>query len=210
MVPLFLIPSEWLAAVQALPRLMALWVLLPCATMLVLGRRYYRYYLCLGFFMGGWAAGAALGRLMHVNTWYVAIPVAVLAAPIPWTENGAKWILPVAIGFLGACTIGSLGTYGLKVANFWFGFVLGGTAGVAATFFFKRFTVTLAFAVVGAAGVIASLGAVVGAREGLFAPGGYWSYPIVSLVTGVVLVVASVVAQVLVDPGSEPTSEPED
>ena len=195
MVPAFLIVSDWIAFASTLPRAASVLVLLISAAMLVVGMPRHRYFVVASCFGLAWVGGEQLGILMHVTSYYVAAPLGLAAGGLAWPRITSKWLLNMLIGLFIACCFATALTYGLRIANFWVVFSIGLAAGVVAGFVARRFTAVVMFAVLGAAGFLLSLGGVVRAASGFFAPGAHHEFMMLFVVVWTILVVASIPAQ---------------
>ena len=200
MVPQALNPLEWLAVVDGLPRIPAVALLVVAVSMLAFGLRAFRYYIRLGCAVAAWVGGTMLGNLMLVTTWYVALPATVLAVVL--VCRIAPLIAPLTIGWVAACAVGTLVVKGFAVHTFWLAFAAGLVAGVTLAVLAPRFTTALFSAASAALAIISSLGVAVAAPNGWLAPGGYRDYPVLFVIAGAVLFVASMITQVAIEPES--------
>ncbi|MFC1611251.1 hypothetical protein ACFL6C_09840 [Myxococcota bacterium] len=205
MTPRYFHPGEWLAAIDGLPRLPAILVLVTSLSMLVLGLRGFKYYIRLYVGFGGWVGGAILAKLMHVSSWTVALPTALIGIALVWPVS--SYAAPVVIGFILGCGFGTLVANGLGLGGFWLAFAVGLFAGVSLTVLATRFTIALFCAACGTMAVVASLGAAVRASGGWLAPGGYVDFPVIYVILGAVLFVAAMIAQVALEPELPQTGE---
>ncbi|MEZ4271473.1 MAG: hypothetical protein R3C68_08600 [Myxococcota bacterium] len=195
-----LIPSYWLATIHSLPRTGAIAVLLLCLSMLALGLWGRRLYLLTGIGCIAWLGGSLVAKQMHVTTWYVALPVLLMVTGLFWRKGWILRLTPWLSGFLTACIVGQLMALNQDIVPYWAAFICGLIAGAFLGAVARRFTTVLLFACLGSFGVLASLGAVVRAPGGVFAPGAYDSYPTIFLVTATAVILMSMLVQITLDP----------
>lgn len=203
MVPPFLIVTEWLAVAHSLPRSLSTLLLIFFLVLSVLGLLGHRVFLCLLVGLAGGASGWLLGSLMHVTPWFAAVPLSAAAGFAAWPRRAGQILLSLVIGFVLACTSGTVFTYGFNLLNFWTAAGVGFAGGAVLSLAWRRYLTALLFAAVGAFGGIAVLGGVVGAPTGFFARGGYAAYPKAWPVVGVVLLVSSFFLQLRLARGRE-------
>lgn len=172
--------------------------MLTSLSMLVLGMRGFRYYVCLGAAVGGWLGGMVLGDLMHVTAWYVAGPATLITLGLVWPIS--KWSAPVVIGAATGSAIGTLVANGFELGGFWLAFAVGLFGGVSLTVLAPRFAIALFTAAWGTLGLVATLGAVVRAQEGWLSPGGYLHYSTVYVIAGPIIFVVAMIVQVALEP----------
>jgi hypothetical protein len=196
--PTFLDPAVWLGAIQGLSRGGAAIVLVTSVSMLGLGLRAFRYYVCLAAAAIGFYGGTLLAGLMHVRDTYVGLPAGLVTALLVWFV--ARRLLPLAFATLAACAGGILLGRGFAIeGTYWFGFAAGGLFALGLWLIAPRFSTALLYAVVGSFGLVASIGAVVRASAGPLAVGAVSRYPLGFTVAGVALFLGAMVLQVVLD-----------
>ncbi len=198
MTPRVLHPGEWLAAIEGLPRIPAILVLVAALSMLVFGLRGFEHYVRLVAGIGGWVAGMTLAKMMHVTGWYVAVPTAAILVAMVWPVS--RYAAPVLTGLVTGCGVGTLVASGLELGGFWVAFAVGLFVGVSLAVLAPRFTIALLCAACGTMAAVAALGAAVRASQGWLSPGGYVDYPVIYVIVGAVLFVAAMIAQVALEP----------
>lgn len=201
-IPPILSPPHWLSALDSLPRFAALAALVVFLSMLVVGLRYFHYYVLLLAMVGGWAGGAILAQLMHVRIPFVAGPTALMALAVVWPVR--RYAAPFVVGITAACSVGTMVVRGFELDAFWVGFSAGLFIGVALAVLASRFAIAVFTSACGTLGVVATLGAVVRASEGWLSPGGYWYSPMVYVVAGPITFVVALVVQVSLEPDAPP------
>ncbi len=196
--PRLLHPAQWLVLIETLPRVGAMVFLLACLSMLALGLKGFKLYFCAGVGLLAWAMGVRLATLMHVTYWFVAAPMVLLGVALAWPAS--RYAAPLVVGFVAACTLGTFVAAGLDLGGFWIAFPFGLFGGVLFAVLAPRFSVAVLCAAVGSVGVVAALGAVVRAKEGLLSPGAYARDPVIFVIAGALLFVVGLVAQVALEP----------
>jgi hypothetical protein len=202
-VPSYLNPVGWLALADGLPRLPALVLAIVAVSMLALGMRGFKFYVRLLFAAAGWVGGTFLAEMMVVTHWYVALPAALIVLGIVWRIAGV--LAPLVIGFVAGCGVGTLVVNGFEIDVFWVGFAGGLVAGATLAVMASRFITALFCAGAASLAIISVLGAVARASSGWLSPGAYRQNPVVFVILGAVLFVASMITQVALEP--EPTAE---
>ena len=171
--------------------------------MLAFGMRGFRLYVRLLFSAAGWWGGMLLADMMVVTRWYVALPAGIIALVIVWRIAGV--LAPLVIGFVVACGVGTLVVNGFEIQMFWVAFAGGLALGATLAVLASRFITALFCAGMASLTIIATLGAIVRAGAGWLSPGGYRQFPVVFVIVGAVLFVASMITQVALEP--EPTAD---
>jgi hypothetical protein len=166
--------------------------------MLVLGLRFFRWYVRVGVAIAGWFFGSYLATQMHVTQWIMGLATTLVVLLLSWSL--VRFAAPVLMGLASGGSLGTLFADGLEITNFWVAFAVGAVVGVVLAVVASRFTIALFCAACGTLSVIAALGAVAGAASGWLAPGGYVDYPVIYVVVGAVLFVAAIIAQVALEP----------
>lgn len=198
MAPRFLHPAEWLALLDGMPRIPAIVVLVAAASILVLGLRWFPWYVRLAGAVCGWTGGMMLARLMHVKGWYVALPLSLVAIGAVWAIT--RFVTPVLMGVVVGSLVGTLVANGLELANFWFGFAAGFFLGLTLAVVASRFATVLLCSICATLAIVATLGAAVRLKTGFLSPGGYVDYPVIYVIVGAVLFVVAMIAQVALEP----------
>ncbi len=202
--PPYLDPAVWLGGLAELSRGPAALVLLTAASMLVLGLRGFRAYICLIGATLGFALGALLADLMSVRAWTVGLPAGLLGAFASWLL--VKRVLPLAFAFWLACVVGLALARWLELPDlYWLGALSGAVLALGLWLMAPRFSTALLYASLGTLGVLGSIGAVVQADDGPLAAHAVSRYPLGFTLAGVALFLSAMVLQVAYDDYDKPT-----
>jgi hypothetical protein len=198
----------------ATPRWMALVSLLVFLSMLVLGLRYPRFYVCLAGAVAGLIVGVQIAASLGVNPWHVSPVVAAAGAALGFFAMrfavpvflalalglGAGAGLGADLGELFAPQLRSVFFADADAAAYWMVVAGGVLIGLAAGVLFNHFCTALTSALIGALGVAGTLGSVVRASSGALSRNGYREEPLYWMIGGFILVVVSMMAQAALEP----------